>query len=80
MMRPLRPGRFFLPASLAQAAPKGLCPPLELERLEGLTWMPPKGCATFLAPRSTMSIQLNHTIVSARDPQASAAFLAEILG
>lgn len=27
-----------------------------------------------------MSIQLNHTIVSARDPQVSAAFLAEILG
>jgi len=27
-----------------------------------------------------MSIQLNHTIVPARDPQASAAFLAEILG
>ena len=27
-----------------------------------------------------MSIQLNHTIVSARDPQASAAFLAEVLG
>lgn len=27
-----------------------------------------------------MSIHLNHTIVSARDPQASAAFLAEILG
>jgi catechol 2,3-dioxygenase-like lactoylglutathione lyase family enzyme len=26
-----------------------------------------------------MSIQLNHTIVPARDPQASAAFLAEIL-
>jgi catechol 2,3-dioxygenase-like lactoylglutathione lyase family enzyme len=27
-----------------------------------------------------MSIQLNHTIVSARDPLASANFLAEILG
>jgi catechol 2,3-dioxygenase-like lactoylglutathione lyase family enzyme len=27
-----------------------------------------------------MSIQLNHTIVPARDPRASAAFLAEILG
>ena len=27
-----------------------------------------------------MSIQLNHTIVPARDPQASARFLAEILG
>jgi len=27
-----------------------------------------------------MSIDLNHTIVHARDPQASAAFLAEILG
>ncbi len=27
-----------------------------------------------------MSIQLNHTIVSARDPRVSAAFLAEILG
>ena len=27
-----------------------------------------------------MSIQLNHTIVSARDPQASASFLAGILG
>ena len=27
-----------------------------------------------------MSIQLNHTIVSARDPQASAAFLAGLLG
>ena len=27
-----------------------------------------------------MPIQLNHTIVSARDPQASAAFLAGILG
>ena len=27
-----------------------------------------------------MSIQLNHTIVSARDPQASAVFLADILG
>jgi catechol 2,3-dioxygenase-like lactoylglutathione lyase family enzyme len=27
-----------------------------------------------------MAIQLNHTIVSARDPRASAAFLAEILG
>ena len=27
-----------------------------------------------------MSIELNHTIVHARDPQASAAFLAEILG
>lgn len=27
-----------------------------------------------------MSIQLNHTIVSARDPQASAVFLADMLG
>lgn len=27
-----------------------------------------------------MSIQLNHTIVSARDPQACASFLADILG
>ncbi len=27
-----------------------------------------------------MSIQLNHTIVQARDPRASAAFLVEILG
>jgi catechol 2,3-dioxygenase-like lactoylglutathione lyase family enzyme len=27
-----------------------------------------------------MTIQLNHTIVPARDPQASARFLAEILG
>jgi len=27
-----------------------------------------------------MPIELNHTIVHARDPQASAAFLAEILG
>ena len=27
-----------------------------------------------------MSIQLNHTIVPARDPSASAPFLAEILG
>jgi catechol 2,3-dioxygenase-like lactoylglutathione lyase family enzyme len=27
-----------------------------------------------------MAIELNHTIVHARDPQASAAFLAEILG
>ncbi len=27
-----------------------------------------------------MSIQLNHTIVSARDPQASAAFLVDMLG
>lgn len=27
-----------------------------------------------------MSIELNHTIVSARDPQASAVFLAEMLG
>ena len=27
-----------------------------------------------------MSIELNHTIVQARDPQASAAFLAELLG
>ena len=27
-----------------------------------------------------MPIQLNHTIVPARDPQASAAFLADILG
>ena len=27
-----------------------------------------------------MSVQLNHTIVSARDPLASATFLAEILG
>ena len=27
-----------------------------------------------------MSIDLNHTIVHARDPQASAAFLAEVLG
>jgi hypothetical protein len=27
-----------------------------------------------------MSIQLNHTIVHAEDPQASASFLAEILG
>lgn len=27
-----------------------------------------------------MTIQLNHTIVPARDPQASAAFLADILG
>ena len=27
-----------------------------------------------------MSIDLNHTIVHARDPQASAAFLAEMLG
>ena len=27
-----------------------------------------------------MAVQLNHTIVSARDKQASAAFLAEILG
>ena len=27
-----------------------------------------------------MSIDLNHTIVHARDPQASAAFLAELLG
>jgi catechol 2,3-dioxygenase-like lactoylglutathione lyase family enzyme len=27
-----------------------------------------------------MAIDLNHTIVHARDPQASAAFLAEILG
>lgn len=27
-----------------------------------------------------MSIQLNHTIVAARDPQASAAFLAGLLG
>lgn len=27
-----------------------------------------------------MSIQLNHTIVSSRDPQASAASLAELLG
>jgi catechol 2,3-dioxygenase-like lactoylglutathione lyase family enzyme len=27
-----------------------------------------------------MPVQLNHTIVSARDPQASASFLAEILG
>jgi catechol 2,3-dioxygenase-like lactoylglutathione lyase family enzyme len=27
-----------------------------------------------------MSIQLNHTIVRARDPRASAVFLAEILG
>jgi catechol 2,3-dioxygenase-like lactoylglutathione lyase family enzyme len=27
-----------------------------------------------------MAIQLNHTIVPARDPQASALFLAEILG
>lgn len=28
----------------------------------------------------TMVVQLNHTIVSARDPQASAGFLAEVLG
>ena len=27
-----------------------------------------------------MAIELNHTLVHARDPQASAAFLAEILG
>lgn len=27
-----------------------------------------------------MSVQLNHTIVPSRDPQASAAFLAEVLG
>ena len=27
-----------------------------------------------------MSVQLNHTIVSARDPAASAAFLIEVLG
>lgn len=27
-----------------------------------------------------MAIELNHTIVSSRDPQASAAFLADILG
>jgi catechol 2,3-dioxygenase-like lactoylglutathione lyase family enzyme len=27
-----------------------------------------------------MAVQLNHTIVPARDPQASALFLAEILG
>jgi catechol 2,3-dioxygenase-like lactoylglutathione lyase family enzyme len=27
-----------------------------------------------------MSVQLNHTIVEARDPQASAIFLAELLG
>ncbi len=27
-----------------------------------------------------MSIEMNHTIVQARDPRASAAFLAEILG
>jgi catechol 2,3-dioxygenase-like lactoylglutathione lyase family enzyme len=27
-----------------------------------------------------MSVQLNHTIVHARDPQASATFLAELLG
>ena len=27
-----------------------------------------------------MPIELNHTIVHARDPQASAAFLAETLG
>jgi len=27
-----------------------------------------------------MSVSLNHTIVHARDPQASAAFLAELLG
>ncbi len=27
-----------------------------------------------------MSIQLNHTIVPARDPRASAAFLAQVLG
>lgn len=27
-----------------------------------------------------MAIELNHTIVHARDPQASAAFLAEVLG
>lgn len=27
-----------------------------------------------------MAVQLNHTIVQARDPQASAAFLAEMLG
>ena len=27
-----------------------------------------------------MAIELNHTIVSARDPQASAAFLADMLG
>ena len=27
-----------------------------------------------------MTVQLNHTIVPARDPQASAQFLAEILG
>ncbi|MDB5929140.1 MAG: Glyoxalase/bleomycin resistance protein/dioxygenase [Polaromonas sp.] len=27
-----------------------------------------------------MSIQLNHTIVSSRDPQASATFVAQILG
>jgi hypothetical protein len=27
-----------------------------------------------------MPVQLNHTIVTARDPRASATFLAEILG
>ncbi|MDP9843667.1 hypothetical protein [Streptosporangium lutulentum] len=27
-----------------------------------------------------MTVELNHTIVPARDPQASAQFLAEILG
>ena len=27
-----------------------------------------------------MAVELNHTIVHARDPQASAAFLAEVLG
>src|SRR5690349_598043 len=31
-------------------------------------------------PEAPMAIQLNHTIVHARDPQASAQFLAEILG
>ena len=29
---------------------------------------------------NTMSIQLDHTIVSARDPRASAAFFVEVLG
>ncbi len=33
-----------------------------------------------LIPWKTMPVQLNHTIVSARDKRASADFLAEILG
>jgi catechol 2,3-dioxygenase-like lactoylglutathione lyase family enzyme len=40
----------------------------------------PPGDRLDLLEGSTMAIQLNHTIVFARDPRASAEFLADILG